>query len=126
MKLVCILSCVLSLICCKYSDHGKKLREIRNQNISTNIQGRWYLNRWTMFHTLDFTDKTVFVDNHVDTVFTLNYSVSHDTLITWSGNSDKKYKNKIIYITRDTFVINGFAGSADTINYSRIKSGWKH
>ena len=36
------------------------------------IKGHWYLNKWTTYHTLIFSDSSVFVDNNVDTVFTLN------------------------------------------------------
>lgn len=90
------------------------------------IKGKWYLNEWTMYHTLVFSDNTVFVDNHIDSVFTLNYSVSNDTLILGDYNSTIKYKNKIITITNDTLVIKSFGGDADTLGYSRIKREWKN
>lgn len=90
------------------------------------LKGNWYQNKWTLYHTLEFSDKTVFVDNHIDSVFTVNYSVSNDTLISWDNESTVKYKANILAITKDTLVLKGFSGSADTLRYSRTKRKWDH
>jgi hypothetical protein len=93
---------------------------------SAYIKGKWYLNKWTMYHTLVFSDKTVFVDNHVDSVFTVNYTVSNDTLILRDNDSTIQYKNKIVAITKDTLVIKSFGSGADTLGYSRTKREWQN
>ena len=92
-----------------------------NQITSDEIKGSWYRNKWTSYHTLIFSDKTVFVDNNVDTVFTLNYSFAHDTLITWTGQTNQKFKNKIISITKDNLVLDGIQEIVGTRIYSRTK-----
>jgi hypothetical protein len=95
------------------------------QITSDDIKGNWYLNKWTMYHTLVFNDKTVFVDNHIDSVFTVNYSLSNDTLILRHYDSTI-YKKKIIAITKDTLVIESLNNRKDTLRYSRIKREWKN
>ena len=98
-------------------------RTIR-QITSDNIKGKWYLNKWTMYHTLSFGDTTVFVDNHIDSVFTLNYSLSNDTLILKDYNSRVTYREKIINLTQDTLVIKSFGNSQKLLGYSRTKRKW--
>jgi hypothetical protein len=90
------------------------------------IKGNWYLNKWTMYHTLKFDEKTLFVDNHIDSVFYSNYSLYNDTLLLQDNYSKIKYKNKIIAITRDTLVIRSFGNGTDTLGYSRTKREWKN
>jgi hypothetical protein len=88
------------------------------------IKGNWYLNKWTMYHTLSFADKTVFVDNNIDSVFTLNYSLSNDTLILYDNNSIIKYKEKIITLTKDTLIIKNIENKQNILGYSRTKREW--
>lgn len=88
------------------------------------IKGKWYPNKWTMYHTLDFSDKTVFVDNHIDSVFTLNYSLFSDTLILHDNKSNVTYNEKIITLTQDTLIIKSFAKQRDITGYSRTKREW--
>jgi hypothetical protein len=78
-------------------------------------------NSWTTYRTLIFNDQTIFVDNHVDTVFTLNYSLSQDTLVTWTGQSTQKFKNKIISLTQDNLVLDGIQEITEIRTYKRIK-----
>jgi hypothetical protein len=93
---------------------------------SDDIKGEWYLNKWTMYHSLEFRDKTLFVDNHIDSVFYSNYSLQNDTLILRDNDSTIKYKNKIIAITKDTLVIKSFGSGTDTLGYSRTRREWKN
>ena len=86
------------------------------------IKGTWYLNKWITYHTLIFNDSTVFVDNNVDTVFRLNYSVTRDTLITWTGNFNQVLKNKIMSISSDTLVLDGMREVAVKRIYTRTKN----
>jgi hypothetical protein len=99
---------------------NKKSRQIT----TAVIKGEWYLNKWTMYHTLSFAEKTVFVDNHIDSVFTLPYSLSNDTLILHDNKSKVTYKEQIITLTQDTLVIKSFGNRQDILGYSRIKREW--
>jgi hypothetical protein len=85
------------------------------------IVGNWYQNKWVLYHTLIFSSSTVFVDNNIDTVFTLNYVVSGDTLITWMQNPSDKTKNRIIELTKDTLVLDRLRGVETPVRYSRRK-----
>ena len=87
----------------------------------TNIKGNWYLNKWAPYHTLKFTDSTVFVDNNIDTVFTLNYSINDDTIATWANTTIPKLKNKIILLSADSLVLDGIRDNNVLMKYSRRK-----
>lgn len=97
---------------------------LTRQITKDDIKGEWYLNKWTMYHTLSFADTTVFVDNHIDSVFTLNYSFANDTLILHDNNSKVTYKEKIITLTQDTLIIKSFGKHRDILGYSRTKREW--
>lgn len=90
------------------------------------IKGKWYLNKWTMYHTLSFANTTVFVDNHIDSVFYSNYSLNNDTLILKENDRTIRYKNRIIAISKDTLIIKSLGIGADTLHYSRTKREWKN
>lgn len=106
----------------KFQNQLDSIDNIKLQNIlADNIKGDWYLNEWTMYHTLSFAQKTVFVDNHIDSVFTLPYSLSNDTLILHNNKSKPIYKEKIITLTNDTMVIKSFENNHDILGYSRTK-----
>ena len=97
----------------------------RTRQITTDhIKGEWYLNKWTMYHTLSFANTTVFVDNHIDSVFTLNYSLLNDTLILKDNNSRVTYREKIINLTQDTLVLKSFGNNQNILGYSRTKRKW--
>jgi hypothetical protein len=96
-------------------------RQTSKQITSADLKGNWHLNKWTSYQILIISDQTVFVGNHVDTVFTLNYSLSHDTLITWTGQSTQKFKNKIISLTKDNLVLDGIQEITETRTYKRTK-----
>lgn len=85
------------------------------------ILGTWYLNEWTLYHTLRFTDTTVFVDNHIDTIFTLKYSVDKDTLRTTPFYDNRQFANSIIKLTKDTLVLDGLINAKERRTYVRIK-----
>jgi hypothetical protein len=88
------------------------------------IKGEWYLNKWTTYHTLKFSDTTLFVDNHIDSVFNSNYSLHKDTLILQDNNSNVTYKQKIIALTEDTLIIKSFGNKQNILGYSRTKREW--
>ena len=92
---------------------------------SKDIKGQWFLNKWTVFNVLIFDDKTVFIDNHVDTVFTLNYSISSDSLITWSGEGGQKFKHKIISFNKDSMVLDGIDEVNEQRTYYRKNKRYK-
>ncbi|WP_316786533.1 hypothetical protein [Pedobacter frigiditerrae] len=99
-------------------------RRTTRQITTEDIKGEWYLNKWTMYHTLSFADTTVFVDNHIDSVFTLLYSLSKDTLILHDNKSNITYKEKIITLTPDTLIIKSFGEHRNITGYSRTKREW--
>lgn len=109
---------VLALSACTQKQTAKKVT-------LQSIQGRWYLNKWTSANTLDFSDTTVFVGNSVDTVFTLNYKLSNDTLITWDDASHHKFKSKIVEVTHDNLVLETFYDINEKRVYSRTSKGYK-
>ncbi len=111
----------------KFQSQLDSIDNIKKQKITIDdIKGKWYLNKWTMYHTLSFADTTVFVDNHIDSVFYCKYSLHNDTLVLQDNDLKIKYKNRIIAITKDTLVIRSFGNSADTLGYSRTKREWKN
>ena len=93
-----------------------------NTNFKDKIKGEWYLNKWTVYNKLIFYDSTVFVDNHVDTVFTLNYRVSNDTLTTW--NNYNEYKNRIISLDDSTLILDGIHDLKEKLIYTKTFKGW--
>jgi len=96
------------------------------QITTDDIKGNWYLNKWTMYHTLKFSDTTLFVDNHIDSVFYSNYSIHNDTLILRDNNLTVTYKEKIIALTQDTLIIKSFGNKQEFLGYSRTKREWKN
>ncbi len=101
--------------CRKNNGHTQKQIKLAD------LKGNWYLNKWTSYNGLIFNNETVFIDNSTDTVFTLNYSLSYDTLITWSGKSNKKYSNRIINLTKDNLVLEGIREVTEIRTYTRTK-----
>jgi hypothetical protein len=83
------------------------------------ILGKWYLNQWTSYHTLDFDGKRVFVDNSTDTVFRMNYMISNDTLVTWSESGGEVYRTRITDLTKETLSLNGFLRDPKERVYTR-------
>lgn len=107
----------LNRLKCKIeSNNGNGLTNTRT--ILDNIKGNWYIKNWTSYRDLIFSDKTVFVGYSGDTVFTLNYSLSHDTLLTWADRPNEKYRNKIITLTKDNLVLEGIREVAETRTYT--------
>lgn len=113
------------MISCRDKTRKEQFCKTKQINIDE-IKGNWYLNKWTMYHTLAFAEKTVFVDNNIDSVFTVNYSLSNDTLVLRGNDSSIKYESKIIALTKDTLVIKNFGNKADTLCYSRTEREWSN
>ena len=91
-------------------------------NISAEkLAGKWYLNKWTYYHTLVFDKDRIFVDNHIDSVFYLNYKLSKDTLITWTENPKKVCKNRLLKVTNDTLIFKEFLDAKHKIGYSKTE-----
>jgi hypothetical protein len=67
--------------------------------------------------TLNFSDSTVFVGNSTDTIFTLNYAISNDSLITWLRDGPKM-KHKVLFLTRDSLALEGIHNEQGTLKYS--------
>lgn len=88
------------------------------------MKGTWHLNIWTLANNLSIDENTIAVDNHVDTVFRLQYQVSGDTLITWSVPGHT-FRNKILLISKDSLILDGFYNIAGTHRYARISTGYQ-
>lgn len=117
MKNKIILITISSIfIGCNYNLKRKEINDYKK-----NIKGKWYLNQWTYYHTLEIENNQIFVDNHIDSVFYLNYKLSNDTLITWTENSNKYNKVKIIELAKDTLIIENFLNNKNILNYSKIE-----
>ncbi len=111
----------------KFQSQLDSIDNVKTRQITIDdIKGKWYLNKWTMYHTLSFEDTTVFVDNHIDSVFYSNYTLRNDTLVLQDNDLKITYKNKIIATTKDTLIIRSFGNGADTLGYSRTKREWKN
>ena len=115
-KITYIIFLLIILQSCKKSNN-------KNLQINAeNLKGKWYLNKWTYYHTLDFDGDSIYVDNHIDSTFYLNYRLSKDTLITWSQNSTKLNKDRILKISKDTLVLNHFLNNKEEFNYSKTET----
>ncbi|MBA4260084.1 MAG: hypothetical protein C0446_13045 [Chitinophaga sp.] len=102
----------------KFQSQLESIDIIKKQKITIDdIKGKWYLNKWTMYLTLSFADTTVFVDNHIDSVFYSNYSLHNDTLILKDNDRTITYKNRIIAISNHTLIIKSFWNGADTLRH---------
>ncbi|PDS24183.1 hypothetical protein [Flavobacterium branchiophilum] len=125
MKIIIFIFFGLILYSCKNKSSEDLLFETeKRESLNINedaLNGKWYLNKWTYYHTLDINGDSIYVDNHIDSVFYLKYRLSKDTLITWSQNSKKLNKNRILKVSNDTLVFESFLNSKDEINYSRTE-----
>ena len=106
----------------KQAAQGKPSKQIQVGD----LEGNWYLNKWTTYHTLIISDSTIFVDNNIDTVFTLNYSVSDDTLKTWPTETNRIFKNKILKLTNENLIVDGIADIKELRTYSRKRTEFKN
>jgi hypothetical protein len=95
-----------------------------NKISPADIKGTWYLNEWTTYHTLTFDDTTVSVDNNVDTVFTLDYVIKDNSLVTVTQYGNKMMVNKIDKLTVDSLVLDGVHDVKEKRKYSRTKRDW--
>jgi len=83
------------------------------------IKGSWAASDVVMFTSLDVSDSTILVGNRADTIFTVRYSISHDTLITYAPFTNQQFKNRIVLLTKDTLVLDGIMDVKETRHYSR-------
>lgn len=65
----------------KWDSSHARLSEVNGQSII----GAWLHQKWTLYRTLYFTDSTIYIDSHIDTVIYSKYAVSADTLTIWAG-----------------------------------------
>jgi hypothetical protein len=86
------------------------------------LKARWHTNQGHLFNSLAIGDSTIFVDNRADTIFTMRYKVSRDSLITWHPHTSQQFKNKILLLTKDSLVLDGIADVKERRNYSRVNS----
>jgi hypothetical protein len=115
VKLAFILLTLFVLTCCNKTE--KNL-------LATDIRGPWYLNKWTTYHTLIFDDSAVHVDNNIDTVFTLNYFIDDNLLLTTTQNENKTMVDTILMLTSDSLVLSGIRDVKEKRIYSRTKKEW--
>ncbi|MGC4023456.1 MAG: hypothetical protein QM734_16660 [Cyclobacteriaceae bacterium] len=115
MKPFIYLIAVLILVSC----------EKREQKINPeDFKGDWQFSPALSFTSLDVSDSTIFVGNRVDTVFTVRYTISNDTLITYAPFTNQQFKNKIILLTKDTLVLDGIMNVKEQRHYSRNRIGF--
>lgn len=67
-----------------------------------------------------FGDSTVFVGNSTDTIFTLNYTLSNNSLVTWLRDGPKM-KHKILLLNQDSLILEGIYDEPSTLKYSSTK-----
>lgn len=75
---------------------------------------------------MDFEKKSIFVDNHIDSVFVLNFRLSNDTIISWCNDPNKLWKNKILKISKDTLIFEEFLNNKHEDIYTRIKRDFEN
>jgi len=88
--------------------------------LATDIRGPWYLNKWTSYNTLIFSDSTVFVDNSTDTVFTLKYFIDDNLLLT-TNQLGQQATDTITWLTSDSLVLSGIRDIQERRSYTRTK-----
>lgn len=87
--------------------------------------GRWYSNKWEMYHTLSFeSDKNIVIDNNVDTIFRYKYMLNKDTL--WLCINKKDIiPSKIKLYNKKELVFENFLDKKGEVGYSRINNRQK-
>lgn len=110
MKSIIYLLPLFSLLSCK--PHEQKINP-------RDIKGNWVSSEAVMFTSLDVSDSSIRVGNRADTIFTVRYSISDDTLITYASFTNHQSKNRIVLLTRDTLVLDGIMDVKETRHYSR-------
>ena len=61
------------------------------------------------------------MDNNIDTVFTLNYFIDDNLLLTASQNGTKTMVDTIIMLTSDSLVLSGIRDVKEKRIYTRMK-----
>lgn len=89
--------------------------------LAVDINETWYLNKWTTYHTLTFDDSSVRADNNVDTVFTLNYFIDDNLLLTTPQNENRTTGDTILMLTSDSLVLSGIRDVKEKRIYTRTK-----
>jgi len=87
--------------------------------------GKWYSNRWEMYHTLSFEpDKNIVIDNHIDTISRYKYILSKDTLWLLINEKDP-IPNKIKIHNNEELVFESFLDEKKELRYSRTNNRQK-
>lgn len=98
---------------------GKKIDEKTHEIHKKDLIGTWTLNQWTLYHTIVIDENEIYVDNHIDSVFSLKYKLDKDKLIFLNKeDSMKARKAQIIKLTKDSLVMKGFL-ETKIIKYSK-------
>lgn len=103
--------------------HGKNGKTIYRSEIEKEqvVEGTWYFNQWTDFHTLTFDGYDLIADNHIDTVYRFQYQIAPDTLVLRDGLENIRHKNRIIKLTKDTLILDGIGQLIGRRTYTRTK-----
>jgi hypothetical protein len=104
-----------------YSEVHNRLEEPTG-NIQKPDSGNWYLNKWTLYHTLSFDGvNTLVIDNHIDTIFRYKYTLHADTL--WVTTDNKhSIPNKIKLHNDQELVFESFLDEKKELRYTRTKN----
>lgn len=94
--------------------------ELRNEKIQRLDSGRWYLNKWMMYHTLSFEpDNNIVVNNSADTIYHYKYMLKGNTL--WLVTNEKdSIPNKIKLHNNNELLFESFLNEKKELRYSRI------
>lgn len=125
---ICNLFIILFIFCTSCiktkpsEDSGNMNTELGDKIFQDKLLGKWYLNEWDLYHTLDFSDNEIVIHNHIDTTFQYQYELKGDSLIfSDSFNHKKYYVNQIFYINDEELVFINFMEKEGKQKYSRTK-----
>ena len=108
--------------------HGKRGKTMYRSEIEKEqvVEGTWYLNQWTEFHTLTFDGYDLIADNNIDTIYRFQYQIAPDTLVLKDGWENIRHKNRIIKLTKDTLILDGIGQLIGRRTYTRTKIKTQH
>lgn len=98
----------------------KEDMELRYATTERLDSGRWYSNKWEMYHTLTFEPvNTIVIDNRIDTIFRYKYVLEKNAL--WLVINEKdSILNKIKHHNNQELVFESFLDSKKEMRYVRI------
>lgn len=113
-----------------YAELHDRMELLNNTSTSPNKtterldSGRWYSNKWEMYHTLSFgSDKNIIIDNHADTIFRYKYMLDKNTL--WLINETDSIPNRIKLHNKEELVFENFLDEKKEVRYARIDNRQK-